>query len=593
MAGDNNIVKSGSAFKSLLDRSAKGEKLSEKELTNLSFEDRLWLIQRAPLNRKSQLIISSPDPIKLLKKLSPEEIYLTVKESWGDDAAIILEMTSAEKIIQLLDMDIWKKDRVDFNRFLDWLQLVSEGGERALMKSFMTLDPPLLVLFFKGIIEVESRDLDQDHLEFSDGGWNSFDYTYYFRPIRDELDFEGVSEVLSHIFEIEPEYYKILMEGIKGEMPSPTEEEAYQLRSSRMSKIGFPEFYEAREILLYENPDKIIREMRETLKKIIYRDEDQYDELPPQYWMIPMCRDGLLETLLNEIADSDRNNLIFWELSYLIHKLMAANGYDPSDIDELMSSTVMARDYINLGLEALTGGDLASGRKIIHDAYLQRIFRLGYSIALDLKKRGETLINRLDEELSVKLWDQKAQGIAVGLRKNRPYFYGDISGEGETYRNFNSLKDIHSTDSFLAETGHKISFIAESLTIPFEVMPLLTRNAILWKWDFKHLFATALARNVLEGVWEVIPLSDIELDELYGILRAKGKIPNEDIEGIEAFVKQCAVKYEDQWEKTILTFIREVCEGIEREFLSIDKKGTVDPRYIETLITEEKLKRLA
>ncbi len=104
-------------LRNLLDRMLAGERLTEGDITALSFEDRLRLIQRAPVRTKANLIISSPDPIKLLKKLSPQEIYLTVKESWGTDAAVILEMTAPDKIVQLLDMDIWKRDRIDFGKF--------------------------------------------------------------------------------------------------------------------------------------------------------------------------------------------------------------------------------------------------------------------------------------------------------------------------------------------------------------------------------------------------------------------------------------------------------------------------------------------
>ncbi len=336
-AMDNEIQKSSNQllnmerlFK-LLDDSRGGERINEADLAALSIVERLWLVQRLPLREKANLIISSPDPMLLLKRLSPQEVYLIVRESWGEDAAMILEMTTPDKIVRTMDIDIWRKDRVNYDRFMEWLELIALGGDRALTKTLFRLDPPLMVLFFKGIIEVISRNFDQDPLEMSDGGYYSIDTMYYFRPINSNLDFEMIIKLLSSFFEVEPEFYKIIMEGIIGQLPSPMEEEAYQLRSSRMAMSGFPEFYEAREILLYKDSETIKREMTDEIGKVILQDENQKRELPPSYWLIPREGGGLIEDLLSEIGNSNEEGTVLWELSYLVHKLVAAQGSDLAD----------------------------------------------------------------------------------------------------------------------------------------------------------------------------------------------------------------------------------------------------------------------
>ncbi len=574
----------------LLDRVLGGEKLGEKDLSRISFEDRLWLIQRAPLGRKAHMIISSPDPMKLLKKLSPQEIYLTVKESWGDDAAIILEMTPLQKIPQLMDIDIWKKDRIDFNRFMEWLQLISEGGERALTKSLFTLDPPLLVLLFKNIIDVTSRNLDQDPLEFTDDGWYSFDYMYYFKSISSDIDFDSVITILSRFFEIEPEYYKIIMEGIIGELPSPMEEEAFRLRSSRMSKIGFPDFYEAQDLLLYEDPKKVSRELVGDIKKIIYLDDLQEDELPPHYWLLPQREgEGMFEELMGEIADFEEEKVLLWELSYLIHKLVAAEGYDLTDTGELISSVETARDYINLGLEFVTDGSSEKGKRIVNEVYLQRVFRLGHSLALDLKKRGSAVFEELRDIIEPSLWGNKARSVILGLSAKRPLFHEGLDSEKDGYRNFCSVKDISAVDKFLEDLRFGIRLISGFITIPPDVKPYLVKKAYVHNWGLENLFLTAMARRCLNDLWIVIPLTSDDLLDLYNMLKDnRGKI-DDALKEAQAKIEKMSQEEGEGFRSFADSFIRNTSEDLAQELLAIRRPADIDPRFIVNVITMDSM----
>lgn len=570
----------------LLDHSNRGGKISEAELAKLSIGERLWLIQRIPLRRKADFIISSPDPIMLLKRLSPHEIYLIVKESWGDDAAIVLEMTAPEKIVQLMDIDIWEKDRVNYRRFMEWLELIAEGGERALVKSLFSLDPPLLVLFFKGIVEVVSRNLDQDPLEMMDGGFHSLDYIYYFRPKNYDLNFEMVISLLSSFLEIEPEYYKVIMEGIMGELPSPMEEEAYQLRSSRMATSGFPEFYEAREIFLYKDSDAIINEMKSEAGKVIFQEDRQQEELPPNYWLIPKEVGGFLEELLAEIGNSNDEGNILWELSYLVHKLVAAEGSDPADTGQIVSSVDMAKDYLNLGLEILTNGNREEGRKVLKEVYLQTIFRLGYSRVLEVKKRAELVFKRLEDVIDHQLWGNEANDLMRSLSGKRPFFYGGVTDRVDEYRNFRSVEDVDFVEVLISKLEWKIKMISNLVTIPVEIKSYLVKNAPVNNWGIETILMTAFAFRCLLGMWEALPLSREDLEDFRGVLKVNGEKIEEAKGEIKAVINR--LSEEDGGEahtKYLEKFFEEAYQKTEDELLAISDKKNIDPRFIGSLIT--------
>jgi hypothetical protein len=573
----------------LLDRTLGGQRIEETDLMRLSFEERLWLIQRSPIRTKANLIISSPDPVRLLKKLSPQEIYLTVKESWGGDAALILEMTPPDKIVQLLDMDIWRRDRVDFVKFMEWLQLLSEGGERVLTKSLLSLDEPLLILFFKGIIEVMSRNLDQDPLELSDGGWQSFDNLYYFRPLTDEIDFDLVAGLLMQFFEYEREFYKVIMEGVKGELPSPMEEEAYQLRSFRMSSVGFPEFFEAREIFLFEDPEKIARDIRAETGKVIYLDERQAQELPPHYWLIPNTRGGFFEGLMGEAADDEEVAHLFWELSYLVHKVVAASGEDLSDTEGLVTSCQTARDYINLGLEYLAGTRHDDGKKIIREVYLVRIFRLGYMLALALKKKQEALVRRLGDIIDPALWGGLTAEVIRGLSGKRPLIYEGLVDGADGYRNFRTLADITAATDFLELLAIKVRLISEIVTIPDEIRPWLVKNARLYDWGLEHLFMTACVRACLSGVWEVAPLSEDDLRDFARLLRDNREVPDGVVSGVLEIIGRVARGGDEKLSEPAARFVRDTYEDFVRQLSAIRTPEDIDRRYITGVIFSQPL----
>jgi hypothetical protein len=375
------------------------------------------------------------------------------------------------------------------------------------------------------------------------------------------------------------------MEGIKGEFPSPLEEEAYEYRSSRMTMIGFPEFYEAREILLYEDPEKIARELRNGIEKIIYLDETQEDELPPHYWLIPRSGEGILEELLVEAVGVEDERRILWELSYLIHKLVAAGGVDLSDTGEIVRSARMARDYINIGLEYTDCTVKDEGKRLLKEVYLQQLFRLGYCAALDVMRRVSSLVKRLGERLDPSLWGFMARTVIEGLSGDRPYFYEGLTGDGEDFRNFGTMADIRATTKFIDTLSHSVLFVSELVDIPVEIESYLKRNAPIQEWGIEHLFATAMVRRVLTGSWEVIPVTSEELRRIRDVLDEKGELPSDITDELEGVIDRMAKVAGEEFGDAARGLVHRAADGLLSELLGM-APGDIDARFISGVITQ-------
>ena len=80
-------------------------KITIREYHALSSSERLEMIRQSQGKEKYDLILNAPDAVKLVPKLHPQEIYLTVQEIGPEYAVELLMLTSTAQLTPLLDLD--------------------------------------------------------------------------------------------------------------------------------------------------------------------------------------------------------------------------------------------------------------------------------------------------------------------------------------------------------------------------------------------------------------------------------------------------------------------------------------------------------
>ena len=67
-------------------------------------------------------ILELADPSEMIKELSPVDFFWLVKRIGEEDAQSVLSFASDEQWQYLLDMEIWKKDRLNHIKILSWFE---------------------------------------------------------------------------------------------------------------------------------------------------------------------------------------------------------------------------------------------------------------------------------------------------------------------------------------------------------------------------------------------------------------------------------------------------------------------------------------
>jgi hypothetical protein len=100
--------------------------------------------------------------------------------------------------------------------------------------------------------------------------------------------------------------------------------------------------------------------------------------------------------------------------------------------------------YLNIALEYLCRGDEDKGVQIISGEYLKNLFRLGFSLVLELKFTAEKLEDS----------DYAAGKALSGLKSPRPLCYRGLDADGvDGYREFRELQDVKTMSAFLKQYG--------------------------------------------------------------------------------------------------------------------------------------------
>ncbi len=246
----------------------------------------------------------------------------------------------------------------------------------------------------------------------------------------------------------------------------------------------------------------------------------------------------------------------------------------------------MAKDYLNLGLDILVNGNRDEGKRALEEFYLQNIFRLGYSRALEVKKKAESAFKRLGNVINPAFWGNEANDLFAVLAGRQPFFYGGIEGQSDEYKNFSSMEEINFIERFLDELEIKIDMVSNLVTIPVEIESYLSKNAPVNNWGIETIFLTAFVRRCITGIWEVIPHSDEDLKKYYTVLKedkaemivAKGEVKGE--------IDRLSVDGGAEDRKNIIEeFISDAYQNLESELLAINDWTEIDPRFIACLIT--------
>lgn len=558
----------------------------QKAFNSLPVAQQLDMILRVRGKERLRYLFFSHTPKDLVEKLPELEIFLTVKEVGRSDAIDLVTLTTPEQFQYLLDLDLWKKDGLDPEKVIRWLEILLESGEERVIEFIRSSDPEhlcLLLITFLHITkpEGEPTELMERNLPFT------LDREYFitFRKAEIRPVFQPFLEIL---YRYDSDTYRRLMESLLGELESDIEETAYRFRNARLADYGFPDVEQAMEIYQFVNPGTLLGEV-EPLKAAL---SDISDKAHPTFYLTVQGDGPFFSTVLSRITDPLVQDRLREELAGLCNKAMVAELIDLFDVGEMEWVVRKVFHYLNLGLQGLSGEEEGRAVQILCSVSLQKVFQAGVGSTLLLRRKAETLLKGpwfKGDRNNLRFLDSIEQERVEGVLKRKP----GISRNGvvDDFRNLQDLKEVEDT----------LDRIDVVVTILREKLGMTPERAKEQGWSgtdteegkdvsLSTFFLTALANRILNGRFEIEAIDKNRLQDLFSILfekdeqgqgRVRMDIRRDMMEGLYS------TEDDERKRQHLRAFLDFCLDALEGEFGRIPPGVEIDPRFVKSLIIRE------
>jgi hypothetical protein len=558
-------------------------KEAERVFNSLPVKSQLDFLLQARGKDRFHYLFLSKNPEFLVHQLPQLEIFLTVKEAGEKDSLALIALTTPEQFQFLLDLDFWKRDELDPQKILHWLEILLECGEKKIAQFVQSTHPEFVALLLKKFLRVSTLDGEPVEVEEQLPPF-TLDHYYFVHFIGKET--RAVLEPFLKIFSlIDPEAYQRLMEALVWELDSELEEQEYRVRNGRLSEQGFPDFEEALEIYRFIHPDSLSLKG----KNPSVRREEESDRSGPIFYLTFSNESPFFSSVLVKIDDPLEQDRLKIELTALCNRAMVAEATDLSRFEEIDRIIRKVFHYLNMGLQYLSHEEETKALEILHSLPLQKLFQCGVGLTYLLKKKAETLLNGpwfgADRENLIFL-DPPHLERFEGILKKRPSL--DRNGKVE---DFKTLQDLRETEALVETVETVVHFLGKHLN----VSPDYLRNLDLtgshpedWRGiTLSILFLTALANHVLKGAFRFDAIEKAELQDLFSRMfeeseQGKRRIKMEIRNGLRDWLDSIE---DDEKKRNHLLAFRDFClDLLELEFGKIPQGEEIDPRFVKGLL---------
>jgi len=403
-------------------------RIGEEEFQNSPFRTKPNQLSVLPPKERVALILCDADDKKLTRALHPQELYWLFKEVDTPDAMELLALAHPQQCLFILDMELWKGWTFEEDKAVEYLGYILKGSEEHFLELLPHLDFNLLSLLLGRELVVAGGigDLNTDEERQTD--WDhTFDDVFLIK-FKNPKHAQVIGSFLELVCRFDNPLYTALMESVSGEVDIESEEECYHIKSGRLADLGFPPLDEAREIYSRINPATFTPGRSKVLVQSGGATTHPATILTGT-------------TFLERVILRMDSELFRMELNYLINTALVADQAHLVDTEYMKSVVERVYGYLNIALEYLCRGDETKGAEILGGEYLKNLFRLGFSIVLDLKFKAEKLPTDTDY----------ATGKALsGLKSPRPLYYRGLDADGiDGYREFREMQDVKIMSDFL------------------------------------------------------------------------------------------------------------------------------------------------
>ena len=401
-----------------------------------------------PLSGREVLdhILEMNRPQKVIRGLSVQDFFWLVKKVGDNDCLPLLEMASNDQWQYLLDLELWKRDRLNLDQAFSWLARLEMSDPRRLVHWLFSQGQALIYFFLSKNIDVEIRE-EGEAFDLKEGLF-SIDGTFYVKVANKEQR-EVIEKILRTMAEEDLLRYQALLSGLVGVLPAEMEEEMLRMRSARQAEHGFLPFEEALVVYAPLDHESIHIEEQSALAHTPL-DEETLAMAPLSPLYHTQTGTLLMETL-SGIRDPQLMDRIRLEFAGLCNQIISADGIAVKELEALVKTCRKSGAYLNLALERLCGADVVLAEKLLRNHPLVSIFRAGFGLAMKLKWKAEAWLKEswfLRKGLAFSFWGDEWGETLAALTAKRPRLWVGF-GAGEETKDFERLSELDACGNVL------------------------------------------------------------------------------------------------------------------------------------------------
>ena len=409
-----------------------------------------------------------------------------------DGSLALLKLASTDQWQYLLDVESWKKDRLELSRTGRWMgRLLTADPER--FTQWLFSDGQGLVYYYLcQSIVVEVKNEDEEVFE-AGPEFFTIDGFFYIRPVQEDQR-ETIEALLRNMAQADTLKYQALLTGVAGVLPAEHEEDMYRIRNVRLAEHGFLPTEEAMAVYAPLNPENLKTKKRDVDTRLTDDLEDSEDI--PRWPLQTIQGQDLLTKTISNLSDARLLDRLRLEFSGLCNQILSADGLLDWDMDDLQEIQLQAAGYLNLILKERCHEDTGIAENLLRRNNLVSLFRAGFGLGLNLKWKAVRWLKGSwfrEAGLEPSFWGEAWGGVLSGLLKKQPLFYcGEESEIG--FRSFRSLSELSLTDNvlgFLEALDRLIEYLTEKypLDLPYSGPFHLTFHPLLFTLWARQLLA--------------------------------------------------------------------------------------------------------
>ncbi|MBM4255218.1 MAG: hypothetical protein FJ147_04905 [Deltaproteobacteria bacterium] len=550
--------------------------ITKDVFTSLALHDQVARLGQVDAKTRQDLILSSRYSLDLVRLLSPEMLFYTIKEIGLVDAVGLLALASPDQVRDMMDLDCWRKDHLDEQRTLTWLMLLDESGSGKLAQWALRADVELLVLLIRRHFEiVRKADIEEDP-DFNQSLYFTFDDQYLLRFMGDEEPILHL--LLERIRVLDYRLYTYILENCLMELDSSLEEGAFRWRTARLADRAYPDYEEAQALFRVVVPESIGRERFPRIGGHPLRFAEGEALIPSDHalMLLDVANSFFLRAL--DQLSPDVVEALSHDLAVLTNQVVIAEGADPGEVSDVRRCVELAHDCLNIGLEYLAKGDERQAVYLLHETMLRPFFQIGRSVTLRLGQQAREVARDLQHRIGepwVGLVDSPFREATAGAQRRQPLFFRGLETPGEIlFRPFRSLTDVVRVEALLAQVPVWFSVFAKLELLPQEAEFEQVSLAVLWN--------TMFARWVVTQNVDIKPLRRRDLNTLQRKLRGS-QLDTQRVAFQRFVADHCQLSPQES--QALHTLAEHALEKL-HEALTVDAM-TIELRFIEGLLMEE------